>query len=738
MKLNTIANMLVQGRSGRCLVVFFMAFVMPAVAFAVPVKRGQWRVLTLADGIKVRAELCGDERVRWWQAGDGARYVAEGKTGLYKAIEKGQAPSLAKSFQAAVASGKMAKVVRRAQESGASTFQGEKRGLIILAQFPDQTFSYNNVRALYDRIANEQGYSDHNFNGSISDYFTAQSGGQFTLKFDVAGPVTMSHNYAYYGDNDEAHAPDMIKEACQGVDSLVNFANYDWDGDGEVEEVFVLYAGHGQADYDSKNDDLIWPHMYYVNPTGYAYNDFYLDGVKIDVYACSSELNGDGYLAGIGTFCHEFSHCMGFPDMYDTGKAGNFGMGSWDLMDYGSYNGDGYTPAGYSGYEKMVCGWITPVELTTATTVTSMQPMSQMGQSYIVYNKGNRNEYYILTNRQQNGYDASIPGHGMIIEHIDYDKDIWDYNLVNTTDNTDYASYGITNDHQRITIFHADNKDGFYDQSRDAYPYYGKDSLTNNSMPAATTYNANSDGTKYMNCAIRDITENSDGSMSFVFGDASGEGTDEKVTTPTSGILFKETFDKCNGTGGNDDVFKGLSSNITAFKPDNSGWSGTILSGGSKCAWFGNGSTTGQAITPNIILTGDTVTLSFRAAGWGASKDGTSLDVNVYSGNAQLLDATVLTMTKSAFKQFSIRLTGLGVMRLEFLGNGRFFLDDVIVGSNASASNSPTGISTIHSSVSQPEGFAHRVYTLSGQYVGDDISTLPHGVYIIGGRKIVK
>ncbi len=737
MKLNTIANMLVRGRSGRCLVVFFLAFVMPIIAFAVPVKRGQWWVLPLADGTKVRAELCGDERVRWWQADDGSRYVAEGKTGLYKAMEKGQAASLAKSFQTAVASGKMAKVVRRAQQSAAATFQGGKRGLIILAQFPDQTFSYNNVRALYDRIANEQGYSDHNFNGSISDYFSAQSGGQFTLNFDVAGPVTMSHNYSYYGDNDEANAPEMIKEACQGVDSLVNFANYDWDGDGEVEEVFVLYAGHGQADYDSNNDDLIWPHMYYVNPTGYASNDFYLDGVKIDVYACSSELNGDGYLAGIGTFCHEFSHCMGFPDMYDTGDAGNFGMGSWDLMDYGSYNGDGYTPAGYSGYEKMVCGWTNPVELTGDTTIASMQPMSQMGQSYIVYNKGNRNEYYILTNRQQSGYDASIPGHGMIIEHIDYNKNIWDYNLVNTTDNTDYASYGITNDHQRITIFHADNKDGFYDQSRDAYPYYGKDSLTNNSLPAATTYNANSDGTKYMNCAIRDITENSDGSMSFVFG-GGGETSSDANGTLAAGVIFKETFDKCNGTGGNDGVFKGLSSSTSTFKPDNSGWSGTILSGGSKCAWFGNGSTAGQAITPAITFTGDTLTLTFRAAGWGAKKDGTSLDVGVYSGNAQLLDSSVLTLTKESFDQFTIRMTGSGTVKLEFLGAARFFLDDVMVLGNTSSSGSSTGISTIKVSSGTAKASARRVYTLSGQYVGDDISTLPHGVYIVGGRKIVK
>lgn len=58
--------------------------------------------------------------------------------------------------------------------------------------------------------------------------------------------------------------------------------------------------------------------------------------------------------------------------MYDTTTGTNFGMGAWDLMDYGSYNGDGYVPAGYSGYEKMVCGWTTPIELDQATTVNDV------------------------------------------------------------------------------------------------------------------------------------------------------------------------------------------------------------------------------------------------------------------------------------------------------------------------------------------------------------------------------
>lgn len=720
----------------RFLLVLFLSSV-SILTFAVPAKRGQWRTLKLSDGSEVRAELRGDDHAHWWQAADGTCYVAEADADFYKPVDKAQAQASTKRRVAAVKNkALMSKVMKKAASSSTSLFQGEKRGLIILVAFPDQGFYYSNPQSLYNRIANEQGYSDHGFNGSIRDYFIAQSGGQFTLDFDIAGPVMMSHDYSYYGQNNEANAPQMIKEACEGVDSIVNFANYDWDGDGEVEEVFVLYAGHGQADYDSRNDDLIWPHMYYVNPTGYSSNDFYLDNVKIDVYACSSELNGANDIAGIGTFCHEFSHCMGFPDMYDTGKAGNFGKGSWDLMDYGSYNGDGYTPAGYSGYEKMICGWTNPVELTKDTTIAAMQPMSDMGQSYIVYNKGNRNEYYIITNRQKKGYDASLPGHGMIVEHVDYDETVWTYNLVNTTDNTDYARYGITNDHPRMTIFHAGYTETYPGLASDAYPYNGNDSLTNKSWPAATVYNANSDGTTYMNCAIRNITENSDGSMSFDFGLKASAGTDTTTVVPLQkGVLFSETFDKCNGEGGNDGKFEGAmrAGYLTDDVCDNAGWAFDKGFRGDKCARLGSNSVVGGITSPSFTLTGDTATVSFRAACWNGTNDGTSLKVSVQGNNVRLVGNAdgQFTMQRGAWSSYSLKITGSGQVTITFTPGRRFFLDDVLV----TTKEYSTGI---RPAVATKTGKDARIYNLGGQYVGTDLRQLPHGIYIVGGRKIVK
>lgn len=694
---------------------------MPAIASAIPVKRGLWQTITLSSGETVSAQLCGDEHNHWWQDSDGNRYVQDSATEFFVLATDTQTASAKR--KAAKAHAKTAQ--KRKANADKAIFQGEKRGLIILVQFSDMSFKYSNAKALYDRIANEEGYSDHDFNGSIRDYFIAQSGGQFTLDFDVAGPVTMSKSYSYYGKNvgiDDAHPDEMVKAACEAVDGDVDFSKYDWDGDGEVEEVFVVYAGLGEADGGSTN--TIWPHMFWLSETNMALT---LDGVKIDTYACTSELNGSNDLAGIGTFCHEFSHCMGFPDMYDTGDDGNFGMDEWDLMDYGSYNGDGYTPAGYSGYEKMVCGWTEPVELVGDTTISNIKPLSEQGQTYIVYNQGNKNEYYILENRQQKAYDAELPGHGMLIEHIDYDEKIWDNNVVNTTDDS-----SCPNSHQRITIFHANNSESTSSSAYAAYPYNGNDSLTNTSRPAAKLYNANSDGSYYMNCAIRNITENSDGTMSFSFGKTASETTGSDSTTLRGDTLFIETFDKCSGKGGNDGQFSNFTTPSTStFSPDNDGWTGNYNSGGWQCGVFGTSKIAGWTKTPSFTLAGDTAVVSFQAACWNASKDNTSLQVELEADNAKLLDTNTITMTKGKFISYTLKIVGSGTAKISFTGGRRFFLDDIVVTKQAT----PTAIKSVMATSQKTD---RRIYSLNGQFVGTDIKSLPQGIYIQNKKKIVK
>ena len=219
-------------------------------------------------------------------------------------------------------------------------------------------------------------------------------------------------------------------------------------------------------------------------------------------------------------------------DYYDTDYGTNSDNlvtpGEWTLMDQGSYNGNGFCPAGYTAYEKMYCGWQQPIVLTTDTVVNDMKPISDGGDTYIIYNDAHPNEFYMLENRQRIGWDKNLTGTGLLITHIDYDPDAWYWNTVNSF-STYYDKYynEFVNDHERCTIFHADE-----DQSStisgiigDAYPFLFNDSLTVNSRPATTLHNRNSAGEKYMQVAIKNIKKNEDKTMSFQFfqrGVASG------------------------------------------------------------------------------------------------------------------------------------------------------------------------------------------------------------------------
>lgn len=243
----------------------------------------------------------------------------------------------------------------------------------------------------------------------------------------------------------------MVAEACKLADATVNFKDYDWDGDGEVDQIFVLYAGHGEASWD--DEDTIWPHAWTLEDA--ADITLTLDGVRINSYACSCELGSDGKIDGIGTICHEFSHCFGLMDMYDTSYSGNFGMCSWSLMDSGGYNSNGFVPAGYTSFEKMSVGWKQPIEMTGDMEVQNLKPYSDGGEAYILYNEANRNEFFLLENRQNVGWDEGLEDNGLLAIHVDYDAGVWAYNEVNTTVDT-YSA----NNHQRCTVIPAD---GVYD-----------------------------------------------------------------------------------------------------------------------------------------------------------------------------------------------------------------------------------------------------------------------------------
>ena len=316
---------------------------MSLAAMALPAKRGLTNTITLNDGTKVQVSLIGDEFMHYWQDAYGNKYVPTGENNIFKLADATAISNLTTRALARKTKAHARRAARRNISKATDIFKGKKKGLVILVEFTDAKFKDSNPQTIFNSIANEKGYSEGFFQGSVKDYFLAQSRGQFELDFDVVGPVKLAHNMKYYGGNDEngsdLHPEEMVVEACNGIDSKVDFSKYDWDGDGEVDQVYVIYAGYGEADTGKKN--TIWPHEWQLSGASMALT---LDGVKVDTYACSSELNGAGEIAGIGPMCHEFSHCMGIPDMYDTGNSGNFGMGPFDLMDYGAYNGDGYQP----------------------------------------------------------------------------------------------------------------------------------------------------------------------------------------------------------------------------------------------------------------------------------------------------------------------------------------------------------------------------------------------------------
>lgn len=688
--------------------------------WAVPAKRGVWCSISLVDGTEVKAQLVGDEFLHYYVSEDGTKYVQDEATGLYRKMTDEVTAQRRAAVRRAQAQGRQKRMLRKAQAS--NVFQGTKKGLIILVQFTDSKFKSGHDLALYKRIANEVNYSDNNFRGSIKDYFKAQSHGLFELDFDVAGICQLQHTYAYYGKNsndNDVRAGQMVAEACLWAhEHGTNFSKYDWDGDGEVDQVFVLYAGHGEASYD-KDPDTIWPHMHYLSASDYG-KALSLDGVTVDTYACSSELNGDGNLDGIGTFCHEFSHCMGFPDLYDTSYAGWFGMGDFDLMCSGSYNGDSKCPAGYSAYEKAECGWLTLKDMTDVekeTSIAGVQPMSADGDAYVIKNKGHEDEYYILENRQKTGWDSYLPASGLMITHVDYDADIWDWNMPNTSGKYEDANGNTkTNDHQRLTIFRAGKSTDEYGDASDLYPYGSNNSLTKTSSPAAILYNTNSNGSKYMHVAIKDIAIAADGTASFTLSKEEHQGGDVPVT-PSGSTLLHESFDECDGTGGNDGIWGGRSIGAGTPTYDNKGWTSTQgkVYASSACVRVGTSSVNGDITTPSFTVNGKAV-LSFKAGAWNTSGDGTTLNLSVSNGT---ISPSSVTMKKGEWTDYNVTITANGNVKTTFKASKlRFFLDEVKV-TDASTS----GIQEISASRSSS---IVAYYTLGGIQVAAPSS----GIYL--------
>ena len=420
--------------------------------WAVPARKGGI-VVTQPDGSKITIHQHGDESFHWITNEKG-EWLKQEADGFYQVIDS----MSVKKAQ----SRRKASAIQPQQRVGKPKIA--PRGLVILVNYQDVQFSTAD-KAEMDSMLNGENYSrDYSYTyldfeyrrkseGSARKYFYDASYGQYNPQFDVVGPVTVSKNMAYYGENDgygnDKNAKLMVAEACELVDDSVDFSVYDSDNDGEVDFVCVIYAGYGEADGGASN--TIWPHHSYVS---YKIN-LQLDGKKINDYICCNEMN---YYSkqheGIGTFCHEFSHTLGLPDLYPTNDANHKTLGDWDIMASGNYNNNGNTPPTYSAYERFFMGWLTPRILVDSENVV-LHDLQETNTALLISTTDEHNmngvspspaTFYLIENRQQKGWDEYLPWHGMMLTKIRYNYIAWNDNTVNN-----HASA------MRVDLIEADN-----------------------------------------------------------------------------------------------------------------------------------------------------------------------------------------------------------------------------------------------------------------------------------------
>lgn len=419
----------------------FAALFFAAIASALPARRGTFKY-TQPDGTVITLQLHGDEFFHW-TTNEAGETVELGEDGYYRPVEESTLTTRRNAARARRTS------VNRARAMNAGHVAvGQKHFLVILVQFSDRSFLAANNNAAFTNMLNQQGYSVNGATGSARDFYYDNSKGYFEPIFDVFGPVTLTNKMAYYGGNDSSgndKAPEQaVAEACKKLDSQIDFTQYDNDGDGSVDLVFMYYAGYGEADGGSS--DTIWPHQWELSSGGITLT---LDGKTIDKYACSNELTGygdnKGKLEGIGTVCHEFGHAMGLPDFYDTdydqanGEAG--GLYDYSTMCGGPYNNNGKTPPYFTTEERIMLGWIDEADAYKTfdkTTFIALTSVQNGDQAYMLPTD-QEGEYFAFECRSLEGWDKYIPQPGLIVYHVDKSnrkvriygssvtaKDLWD------------------------------------------------------------------------------------------------------------------------------------------------------------------------------------------------------------------------------------------------------------------------------------------------------------------------
>ena len=297
---------------------------------------------------------------------------------------------------------------------------GVARILVLLIQFSDTAANPSHDGAYFDSRLNSTGGSVR----SVRSYYQEVSRGALTLNATIISTwFTSAHPMSYYGADSSTGVDDgngpiyrLVVEAVRLADPSVNFASFDTNGDGVVDHLMVVHAGAGQESNPGQKD-LIWSHRWAVldaDPTTPGSQSLTADGVQIYGYTMESE----DFV--VGTVTHEFGHDLGLPDLYDT-DGSSHGAGIWDPMAEGSWNGNpaGSSPAHMSAWSLMRLGWVTPTDVTTSLVGTSIDAVETSGKVFRLSIPGSIQEYFLIENRQPLGFDAGLPGSGLLIWHVD-------------------------------------------------------------------------------------------------------------------------------------------------------------------------------------------------------------------------------------------------------------------------------------------------------------------------------
>ena len=368
------------------------------------------------------------------------------------------------------------------------------RGLVILIDFSDKHFTADSPVEFYTDMFSSEGFTgfhdpwtgrDVSCPGSVRDYFKDQSNGAFQPPFDVYGPyrATYGGSVVYDARSNQCNsmAPTIFVNALKKANDDIDYTIYDNNNDGLIDMVYFLVAGYSSS-FSGNNAGYLWPH---ASNLGGSY--IYLDGKKVDRYASSTELYGfeaspnTVAVEGIGTVAHEFSHVLGLPDFYDTDYADTGGNshdpGGWDIMANGGDYEYGRAPIGYSIYERYTLGWANPQTITEPGAYT-LNPVNTSREGYLLRTPLSK-EFFTIENRQRTGWDANLPGHGMLVTRVDSSNvNIWNRNKVNCNP-----------DHMYYELLRAGNSSSG-DSPSDPFPgTSGNIMLNNESFPSLSTWN---------------------------------------------------------------------------------------------------------------------------------------------------------------------------------------------------------------------------------------------------------